>query len=316
MITSAQDAKRLIPVTAGNIRNRHVSVTGLRDFLPKDCFGGPRKGQGRAGNPIRIELDGLGKTIETDVGTEPKTGKPRRQFRRRDWVRAFFHHHGVSTGDVLEIERLGDRLYRLGVAVRQGDDSQKPLRVAEFFAGIGLVRLALQRHGMKVIYANDIDPDKQEMYEANFGAEHFHRGDIHKIDVKELPDCDLFTASFPCNDLSIAGSWSGLSGKQSSAFWGLIRILKDLGPRRPPIVMLENVVGFLQSNGGKEFEAAMLALNELGYAVDAFFLDAARFVPQSSLRLFVVGKLGVAGECPWALGLSELQPGDAYLGEN
>lgn len=167
---------------------------------------------------------------------------------------------------------------------------QRPLRAAEFFAGIGLVRLALEKHGWQVVFANDIDPDKLEMYEDNFGANDFKLGDIHKLNPDEIPSCDLFTASFPCNDLSIAGAWKGLDGKESSAFWGLIQILKALGPRRPPLVMLENVVGFLQSRGGRDLETALLAMNELGYNVDAFILNAVHWVPQSRQRLFVVAK--------------------------
>ena len=119
------------------------------------------------------------------------------------------------------------------------------------------------------------------MYEANFAADHFKLGDIHKLSPDEIPPCELFTASFPCNDLSIAGAWEGLSGKESSAFWGLIQILKEMGEGRPPMVMLENVVGFLQSHGGKDFERALLALSELGYSVDAFILNAIHWTPQS-----------------------------------
>lgn len=180
---------------------------------------------------------------------------------------------------------------------RKGRPAAKRSYVAaEFFAGIGLVRLALEAEGWRVGFANDIDPDKLEMYEMNFGREDFFLGDIHKIDAGDLPRCDLFTASFPCNDLSIAGAWEGLNGKESSAFWGLVRILTDLGERRPPIVMLENVVGFLQSRGGQDFETALLALNKLGYAVDAFILNAVHWVPQSRARLFVVAKADDGGE--------------------
>jgi DNA (cytosine-5)-methyltransferase 1 len=59
--------------------------------------------------------------------------------------------------------------------------------------------------------------------------------------------------------------------------------------RRPPIVMLENVTGFLTSNDGNDFRDACLALNELGYLVDAFIVDASHFVPQSRQRLFLIG---------------------------
>jgi DNA (cytosine-5)-methyltransferase 1 len=70
-------------------------------------------------------------------------------------------------------------------------------RAAEFFAGIGLVRLALEKQNWEVVFANDIDPKKLKMYADNFGEEHFKLGDIHQIDPEEVPDCELFTASFP-----------------------------------------------------------------------------------------------------------------------
>ena len=173
---------------------------------------------------------------------------------------------------------------------RRSSVRTRVFKAAEFFAGIGLVRLAIERHGWRVVFANDIDPDKFSLYQDNFGSNHFNLGDIHKLNPADIPPCDLFTASFPCNDLSIAGAWAGLEGKESSAFWGLIKILEDLGDRRPALVMLENVVGFLQSRGGKDFETALLALNRVGYAVDAFILNAVHWVPQSRARLFVVAK--------------------------
>ena len=162
---------------------------------------------------------------------------------------------------------------------------------AEFFAGIGLMRLGLERAGWSVAFANDIDPDKEEMYRANFrdAAEHFVLGDIHELPAEVIPSVGLATASFPCNDLSLAGGREGLQGKNSSAFWGLVKILERMKQRRPPLVLIENVPGFLSSHEGRDFEDAMLALNDLGYAVDPFILDAASFVPQSRQRLFVVG---------------------------
>ncbi len=170
----------------------------------------------------------------------------------------------------------------------------------EFFAGIGLVRMGLELDGWSVVFANDIAEDKEQLYKGHFqdNPSHFLREDIHVLDVEKVPTATLATASFPCTDLSLAGMRHGLSGKHSSAFWGFIRVLDELDSRRPPIVLLENVAGFLTSHGGKDFQAALLALNRLGYSVDAFILDAVRFVPQSRVRLFVVGSLTNAhGHC-------------------
>jgi len=174
--------------------------------------------------------------------------------------------------------------------------------VAEFFAGIGLMRLGLQREGWKVAFANDIAHDKYMMYSAQFGEaeSHFVVEDIHSLEAAHIPTVTMATASFPCNDLSLAGMRKGLGGKQSSAYWGFVRILEEMGRRRPPIVLLENVAGFLTSHGGRDFQAALLALNRLGYAVDAMIIDASCFVPQSRVRLFVVGTL-LDGHANWEL---------------
>lgn len=163
--------------------------------------------------------------------------------------------------------------------------------VAEFFAGIGLMRYALEGRGWQVTFANDIDPQKYEMYGDNFpdAQEHFSLDDVHELPADKVPDVSLATASFPCNDLSLAGGMKGLSGEHSGAFWGFIRVLTDMGDRRPPLVLLENVAGWLSSRRGKDFADSLQALNDLGYLCDAFMLNASDFVPQSRPRVFVVG---------------------------
>jgi DNA (cytosine-5)-methyltransferase 1 len=164
---------------------------------------------------------------------------------------------------------------------------------AEFFAGVGLMRIGLERHGWKIAFANDICEDKYGMYAAHFedADDHFVVEDIHELNADEVPTVTLATASFPCNDLSLAGARAGLKGKQSSAFYGFIKILRAMGSRRPRFVLLENVTGFLTSNSGADFRAALIELNNLGYAVDPFVIDALHFVPQSRQRLFVVAEL-------------------------
>ncbi len=165
--------------------------------------------------------------------------------------------------------------------------------VAEFFAGIGLMRAGLEKANWNVTLANDIDPTKKRLYLNHFttARDHFLLEDIHKLTASMIPDVTLATASFPCTDLSLAGRREGLNGSSSSAFWGFVDILQNMGAKKPPLILLENVAGFLTSNEGKDFSDALLALNELGYNVDPFIINAANFVPQSRVRLFVVGKL-------------------------
>ena len=128
------------------------------------------------------------------------------------------------------------------------------------------MRLGLELAGWTTLFANDIEQEKAEMYRRHFHADSAELvvEDIHNLGSDEVPTVTLATASFPCNDLSLAGARAGLQGNQSSAFWGFIRILKEMRLRKPPLVLLENVTGFLNSKGGADFEAALTALNGLG----------------------------------------------------
>jgi DNA (cytosine-5)-methyltransferase 1 len=165
----------------------------------------------------------------------------------------------------------------------------------EFFAGIGLTHLGLSSHGWKCLYANDIEPKKRRMYETCFGsADHYHVEDVWKTDkiLERIPPqpVDLATASFPCVDLSLAGNLKGLSGSQSGAFYGFIKVMRRLREqgRAPRAVLVENVIGFLSSHDGKFFRVALQQLADLGYFLDAFIVDAKHFTPQSRPRLFIV----------------------------
>ncbi|ORI12831.1 DNA cytosine methyltransferase [Rhodococcus sp. 1168] len=173
-------------------------------------------------------------------------------------------------------------------------------QAAEFFAGIGLARLGLEASGVKVSWANDFDDVKASMYRTHFRDEvnHLVHGDIGKVTGDDIPDVDIAWSSFPCTDLSLAGNRKGLAGHASGTFWQFTRILDEMKDRRPPVVALENVVGFATSHGGDDLAAAIKSLNDLGYSVDVLTLDARRFVPQSRPRLFLVGALTPPKDVP------------------
>lgn len=169
MSGAVADRKRLFKVTAGNLRNNHIYINGHYDFFPEDCVGGPRRGQGAGAVPIEIVLDGLGETVRTDIGTEAANGKPRRFFRGRTWVRRFFEHHEVKTGDVLAMERVSQRRYRLycfeGKTERDDDyhrfidappEGDGPT-VLELFAGCGGMALGFKRAGFRTALAVEWD---------------------------------------------------------------------------------------------------------------------------------------------------------------
>lgn len=168
------------------------------------------------------------------------------------------------------------------------------LAAAEFFAGIGLVRAALEEHQIDVVFANDIEPFKHRVYAENFGDDDFVLGDVCEIVGGDIPPADIATASFPCTDLSLAGGRAGLSGENSGMFWEFARVIEEMEVR-PRVIVLENVPGFATSRQGKDLRNAIARLNGLGYKCDLMAIDARRFVPQSRQRLFVVGFAGVLG---------------------
>ncbi len=162
----------------------------------------------------------------------------------------------------------------------------------EMFAGIGLVRLGLEGAGWNCVFANDIDQAKADAYVANLGRDSILVSDIKNVAADHIPDSPLLaTASFPCQDLSLAGARAGLNGSRSGTFWHFVSLLASLRSqeRHPRLVMIENVPGLITSHQGKDFRAVLNAMNDLGYLCNAALVDARWFVPQSRLRLFIFG---------------------------
>ena len=162
----------------------------------------------------------------------------------------------------------------------------------EFFAGMGLMRAGLERVGIRTVFANDIDDTKAKLYAANWGREALHVGDIRALHGGDIPSADLVTASFPCTDMSLAGHYKGLKGAESSLVLDFLRILDEMGDRAPRTLMIENVMGFLTANGGRDWETVVSGIQKLGYQTAHIVVDASAFVPQSRARVFLFGNKG------------------------
>lgn len=162
----------------------------------------------------------------------------------------------------------------------------------EFFAGGGMARAGLELAGWNCVFANDFDRKKAASYRRNWDPDGTHLvvDDIRNVQAPDLPTAGLAWASFPCQDLSLAGGGAGLKGERSGTFypfWDLIESAADKNGR-PPLVVLENVIGTLTSHGGADFRAIVKTMADADYLVGALVVDAALFVPQSRPRLFVV----------------------------
>ncbi len=167
----------------------------------------------------------------------------------------------------------------------------QPYTFFEFFAGGGMARLGLGAQ-WQCTFANDWCPRKAATYRAYFGGSELRVCSIAELTAADLPGSPtLVWASFPCQDLSLAGNGAGLAGERSGTFkpfWKLMREMIRLG-RVPPIIVLENVTGTLTSHHGRDFAAIIAALAQEGYRPGALIMNAARFLPQSRPRLFIVG---------------------------
>lgn len=160
--------------------------------------------------------------------------------------------------------------------------------VVDFFAGSGLVSAGLSSN-FKTIWANDIDTKKAEVYNNNISDCHITVKDISLISSDTIPIADMFWASFPCQDLSLAGNYEGLSGRRSSLVNEFFRIVENKIPEnRPNIIILENVYGLITSNYGHDLLYIHSRLTNLGYKAGAVVLDAAHWVPQSRVRVFII----------------------------
>lgn len=164
----------------------------------------------------------------------------------------------------------------------------------EFFAGGGMARAGLGA-SWRCRFANDFDPTKAATYRANWGSAELHVGDVNHVTAAMLPGCpDLVWASFPCQDLSVAGGAAGIGTEQmqtrSGAFWAFWRAMLGLlsDRRAPALIVLENVYGVLTANGGRDFAMIARSLALGGYRFGAMLIDAVDFVPQSRARVFIV----------------------------
>lgn len=156
----------------------------------------------------------------------------------------------------------------------------------EFFAGSGLVAYALQSY-FKAAWANDICEKKAAVYKANHGKKHFHLGSIADVTGNDLPEAKLSWASFPCQDLSLAGLTAGIHGERSGLVWQWLRIIDEM-PNRPPLLVAENVTGLISVDNGSHYRILHEALRSRGYKVGAVVLDAVHWVPHSRPRVFVI----------------------------
>ncbi|MFO0858510.1 MAG: DNA (cytosine-5-)-methyltransferase [Phycisphaerales bacterium] len=118
--------KRLIQVTEANLRNGHLYLTGHLGFFPADCLGSSSK-SGPLGRMLTLDVEGLKAPVQTDIPTDANSGAPRKFFRNRAWVAAFFKAARIKAGEFVMLEKT-DR-FRLRIARARQDDIERHVEI-------------------------------------------------------------------------------------------------------------------------------------------------------------------------------------------
>ena len=172
------------------------------------------------------------------------------------------------------------------------------MKVIELFAGVGGFRIGLQNASEKYrfVWANQWEPNTKtqtafEIYENNFGKKSCVNEDITKVIASSIPDHDLLTAGFPCQDYSVAKSLKysgGIEGKKGVLWWEVVKVLKEKSPK---YALLENVDRLLSSPSkqkGRDFAIILKTLQDLNYFVEWRIINAAEYgMPQKRKRIFI-----------------------------
>lgn len=192
---------------------------------------------------------------------------------------------------------------------------ESKIRVIELFAGVGGFRLGLEgwrgssassqytealEPNYEIVWSNQWEPATKiqhasMVYENRFGKDNHSNEDITKVDVGSIPDHDLLTGGFPCQDYSVASTLKnakGLIGKKGVLWWSIHKILSEK-QNKPKYLFLENVDRLLISPAkqrGRDFAIMLKSLDRLGYAVEWRVINAADYgMPQRRRRVFILG---------------------------
>ncbi len=283
--------KRLICVNAGNLRANHLYLTGHGDFFPADCYGASSE-KGGTGKPLRLDVLGLPSPIYTDIPTDARSGKPRRFFRKRAWVGAFFSKHSTKAGDTIAIERLASHRFRVlpfdarterqdpAVFSFDGEPEGDGPRVIELFAGCGGMALGFKRAGFRTVLANEWDSDACDTLRANI-TDRVLNCAIQEIEA--FPKAEVIAGGPPCQGFSNLGE--RVPNDPRSQLWR--QYLRCVEQIRPKVFVLENVPPLLKS---AEYQELLRIARGLGYKVEGRVLNAADYgVPQTRKRAIVIG---------------------------
>jgi DNA (cytosine-5)-methyltransferase 1 len=180
----------------------------------------------------------------------------------------------------------------LKVVDHTGDLADSSFTFVDLFAGIGGIRMGLERAGGVCVYTVELDHFARQTYEANFGR--VDAQDVRKVSPADLPAYDVLAAGFPCQPFSIAGvskksSLGRAHGFDDATSGNLFfEITRLAAATKPPVLFLENVKNLRTHDGGRTFARIIGDLRDLNYEPWNRVVDSQAYVPQHRERTFIV----------------------------
>ena len=159
-------------------------------------------------------------------------------------------------------------------------------RLASLFSGCGGLDLGFVQAGYEIVWANDWNHWACATYKHNFNN-HIVESDIRDIDLNQIPDCDIMTGGFPCQDFSMIWQRGGIETDRGNLYTYFVKAVQA---KRPKVFVAENVKGLLTANGGFAVKKIARDFAKLGYKVHTDLYNFAEYgAPQLRERVLIVG---------------------------
>lgn len=158
--------------------------------------------------------------------------------------------------------------------------------VVSLFSGAGGMDLGLVQAGLRIIWANDNDPDSVETYKANVD-ENIIFADIKDVKHENIPEADIIVGGFPCQGFSVANKFRSSKDERNTLYLEMLRIIKE---KQPKWFVAENVKGILSLDKGEVFKMILNDFAKVGYYVEYKLVNMADHgVPQTRKRVIILG---------------------------
>lgn len=164
----------------------------------------------------------------------------------------------------------------------------KKFKVVSLFSGCGGMDLGFEKEGFNIVWANDNYEPACKTLKRNFKSKVIC-GDIADVKNSEIPDCDVITGGFPCQDFSMIWKRGGIETDRGNLYKQFVRAVKA---KKPKAFVAENVKGLMSANKGTAIKKIVsdFAKNGAGYNISASVYNFADYgVPQMRERVLIIG---------------------------